>query len=1362
MNRSASVVVVLFQLCLVANVAAQAPDIPASLEPWKQWVLHDEADWSCPTQFDNGTIRRCWWPSRLVVEVGDRGGLFEQQVIVYGPGWVTLPGDQSNWPESVSSGGQIAPVVVRNGRPYIWLEPGDFRIKGAFVWNTPPEVLQVPASTGILSLSVDGREIDEPDLDTSGRLRLHGDGGVARREDTMTATVFRLIEDDIPMRLITRVLLEVSGQPREIRLTSLLPDGAVAMRIDSPLPNRISRAGDLLVQARPGRWDLRVTVRLPGPVKTLSTGKGRYGDEIWSFRAYNDLRMVKVLGAPTIEPSRTRMPNEWKGFPAYRLKPGAALSFEVIRRGDPDPAPDQLNLVRNWWLDFDGSGFTIHDRIGGTLSRTWQLSMPAPMQLGRVAVDGRDQLITLQGDRPSPGVQLRRGQLSLEADSRLTRTSSVLPAIGWDHDFKRVRGLLHLPPGWTLFSAAGVDVPPGAWLQRWTLLDFFLVLIIAISAYKIRNRATGWLALATLVLIFHEPGAPRYVWLHLLAVAALLKYLPDGWFKMVVKLWGAGAVVALIAVSLPFMVQQVRSAIYPQLNRGGEGIHYPPATTKTDVAVESQMADAPESASVGKRVRQAKEKIQLSQPQPTARKTQLASDPDALIQTGPGLPQWQWRSVQLRWNGPVDRTQQIRLWLVSPFMNLTLGLLRVALLFLLVAAFLDLRNWRHHLPATVKANFAALILLLVLLAPAQLLRAEIAGPAFPPQTLLDELQRRLLEPPACLPHCADVSRLELAATPDQLRLIMQMHAQAETAIPLPATLETWRPNRIILDNQPVKSLSRDGRGTLWMVLPRGVHQLKMIGPTGHADEIRIAFPIVPHVGSYAGVGWQARGFGPDGRMDATIALTRKQGDSGSPAELSRTNIPAFFHVAHTLHLGIQWEVTTRIQRLTEPGVPAVLSIPLMPNASVTTPGIQVEKGVAQVPLGPDDMQTQFSATIPIAPAILLTAPQDVPWTESWTLDAATLWRCSVSGLTVVHHQDASRNWQPQWRPWPGEQVRIEVTRPQAVSGRTITVDRSALALTPGQRFSRATLTLDIRSSKGGHHQIEIPQQANLQTVAIDGKELPIRQDGRLVTVPLEPGSQTVALEWNQLNDSMIRVQGPQVNIGDAAVNAAVTFHMPDHRWILLAGGPRLGPAVLFWSYLIVVIMVAVGLGKTVLAPLRTRDWLLLGLGLTQVPALVALLVVGWLLAMGTRCRRAPEKAVAFNATQLLLVILTLAALAALYSAIERGLLGIPDMQIAGNLSTRFQLNWTQDRIGGIMPTPWVVSLPQWVYHLLMLVWSLWLAFSLVAWLRWAWECFSKDHLWKPVKWRRKAKPAKDADEPGEKDVPATPPHAASD
>ena len=111
----------------------------------------------------------------------------------------------------------------------------------------------------------------------------------------------------------------------------------------------------------------------------------------------------------------------------------------------------------------------------------------------------------------------------------------------------------------------------------------------------------------------------------------------------------------------------------------------------------------------------------------------------------------------------------------------------------------------------------------------------------------------------------------------------------------------------------------------------------------------------------------------------------------------------------------------------------------------------------------------------------------------------------------------------------------------------------------------------------------------------------------------------------------------------------------------------------------------------------------------------------------------------FNLVQILLVLLTVAALAGLYTAIEGGLLGMPDMQIAGNGSTRLLLNWTQDRIDGAMPEPWVMSLPQWVYHVLMLFWSLWLAFSLLSWLRWGWRCFSTPRRWQAIHWPRRRK-----------------------
>lgn len=1334
MSRTASALALGLLFLLIQAATLQAEDIPAPLRPWKAWVLHGNPEQTCPPRFNDGSIRRCWWPTWLNMDVNDQGGLFEQQVTVYAPTWVTLPGDATHWPESVDADQKRLPVVGRKGRPVVWLASGDYRLKGAFLWSALPEGLQVPESVGLLTLTVDGRKILEPDLNIGGRLRLHGKTRGVDRQDTLSISMFRLIEDDIPMRVTSRMLIEVSGRPREIRLASPLPAGGTLMKIDSPLPARLNQDGDLLVQARPGQWDIRTEVRLEGPVTTLSTGSGRYGEEIWSFKAYNHLRMVSVAGAPSIEPSRTRMPDEWKGFPAFQLDPAATLSFDLIRRGDPDPAPDQLHLERTWWLDFDGAGFTVHDRIGGVLNRGWHLAMGDPMQLGRVAVNGQAQLITLQGNRP--GVQLRRGQLTLDADSRLERTSSTLPAVGWDHDFKQVSSLLHLPPGWSLFAAAGVDVPSGAWLQRWTLLDIFLVLIIAVSSSKVHGRIIGLLALITLALIYHEPHAPRQVWLHLLAVTALLEHLPPGRLERVVRLWGLAAGATLVVIALPFMVQQIRTAVYPQLAPIGDRITQRPALPMADAILETQKTTAPASTKALKGRLSTTPYTQPGGERPTAPKDWIASDPNALIQTGPGLPTWQWQSVRLHWNGPVDRTQKLRLWLISPILNLILGLLRVGLLLLLTAAFLDLRNWRRYLPVPLRRTPAALMAALVMLSPIPLLRAETAPAVFPPQTILDELRERLLEPPVCLPHCADMSRLELTATPDELRLIMLMHAQVDTAVPLPVTQETWRPNRLMLDNEPVERLARDERGNLWMVLPRGVHQVKMTGPALGVDEIRIAFPITPRVGTYAGVGWQVRGLTPEGGMDGPLSLTRLETNGEPQAEHTQAEIPAFFDLTRNLRLGIVWEVVTHIRRVTPPGDPVVLSVPLLENESVTTAGVQVKDGQAQIQLGPDEIEAIFSATLPIVPTIQLTAPSNVPWTETWVLDASTMWHVVTTGLTVVHHQNAGHRWQPQWRPWPGERVKIEVTRPTAIAGRSVTLDHARLVMTPGARVSRVGLTLGVRSSQGGQHQIELPEQANLQSVTINGNSLPIRQDGRLVTVPLEPGAQTVDLEWLHLSPSMNLISPPPVRVGNAAVNAAVTVHMPDHRWILFAGGPRLGPAVLFWSYVILVIGAAMALGKTNLTPLGSRQWILLGMGLTQVPAAVAVLVVAWLLGMGYRCRNsAPRAPLAFNLVQVVLAAATLAALAGLYLAIERGLLGIPDMQIAGNHSTRFQLNWAQDRIQGIMPTPWVVSLPQWTYRLLMLAWSLWLAFSLVSWLRWAWGCFSDQGLWKPIRWR---------------------------
>jgi hypothetical protein len=167
---------------------------------------------------------------------------------------------------------------------------------------------------------------------------------------------------------------------------------------------------------------------------------------------------------------------------------------------------------------------------------------------------------------------------------------------------------------------------------------------------------------------------------------------------------------------------------------------------------------------------------------------------------------------------------------------------------------------------------------------------------------------------------------------------------------------------------------------------------------------------------------------------------------------------------------------------------------------------------------------------------------------------------------------------------------VSITRPKALAGQIVTVDQTKLDVTPGKRYTKAELVLKIRTSKGGQHQVRLPEGADLIAVAVNGKSQPIRQKAKQVTVPLKPGGQTVGLDWHQDASYTMITRGPAVDIGANAVNADVTFQMPHNRWILWSGGPRWGPAVLFWTYLAVVILAAAGLGRITWTPLKTHHW----------------------------------------------------------------------------------------------------------------------------------------------------------------------------
>ena len=1376
--------------------AAEKPvPVPTELESWKPWVLYGQEESLCPTAFDGGHISGCAWPSRLWLEIETDKGRFEQNWRAFADTWAVLPGGPGAWPEKVLLDGNEVPVTNRKGVPAVRMPVGEHKVEGGFVWNEMPEMINVPPAAGLVYLTINGKAVDFPVMDQSGRLWVQKRVQADSVEDRMEVRVFRLIKDGIPMQVTNLLKINVSGKGREIRLNDFLLDGSIPMSLQSPLPARLEESGELKMQVRPGLWEIRIESRFAGPVAEIGPVKAAFGQETWAFQSANHLRIVKVTGENSIDPGQTDLPQEWKEFPAYLIDPETKLVFEQLKRGDPDPAPDRLTLHRTWWLDFDGQGFTVQDRIKGSMSRQWYLAMNKPGMLGRVSVGGRDQLITKHGPDGKPGVELRLGSLNMIADSRYEAGIKQIPAVGWDHDFQSVSANLNLPPGWRLLTATGVDVLPGTWFERWTLLDLFLVLIIALAVFKLFGWKWGLLALVTVGLCYHEPGAPRGVWLSLLAAMALLRVLPEHWFKKIIGLWRLISIVVLLVIAIPFLVNQVRVGFYPQLDRDwgyGLGLFYETATVGTTAQapimdLEEDGAIPVDSAPAKRKSISRKKESSLQQrvgdktyaPQNQA----LIQDPNALNQTGPGLPTWDWRGINMRWNGPVDRDQEIHLYLLSPAVNSLLCFLRVVLLAILIVVLIDIRRWWKPGGQQVKtqATAAAAILLAVMLpsvaeaqnqqlvvpepnvqqysnaAPNQMNANEpnrldsrkspaVMGSYFPSPELLDELRNRLLEPPECMPYCADISFMDLRVTEESVTISLKVHAEAETAIPLPGGSRTWTPNRVLLNGpEDADSLTRDKNGTLWLLVPKGINRVILMGLTPPTQTFQLPLPQRPGRTEVSSQGWDISGVQPDGRVDSTIQLIRVKKEGSSEDEfLAGTELPPFLYIERTISLGLTWEVFTRVTRLTPAENPVVISVPLLEGESVTSSKVRVEKGKALLNLAPRATSVSWTSTLEITQEINLQAPDSSSWTEAWILDASPIWHCELSGIPVIHHKDGGQ-WRPQWRPWPGETVNIKVTRPKYVPGRTLTIDSANLDLTPGERFDKAALMLIVRASQGGQHKVTLPENAKLQVVKINGSVQPIGQTDREVVLPLQPGQQSLYLEWHQPSDSLTVLQGPEVNIGEEAVNANVTYNLSRKRWVLWASGPTLGPAVLFWIYLVVVVLAAVGLSFTKWTPLKLRHWILLGLGLTQVHPLMAIIIVGFVLTLGIRSQKTPtDNWFVFNAAQLGLVVWAVVAAIGLYIAIEKGLLGIPEMQISGNGSWDYQLHWMQDRIGALMPMPVVISLPKFVFHILMLVWALWLAVSLIRGLRWGWESFSFGGLWIKPEFKSKKKEAESA------------------
>ena len=1394
----------MLKLATIATVTTMVPQlamavyVPEPLQEWVDWALHTHKQATC-AMVDVSNAKQCVTYADTKIDiVTTKGAGFQMSVKVMADNTeVILPGQTWAWPSSVLVNNQARGASAFRNLPAVRLNKGTYTISGQITWDNTPAYLQLPADLAQAQFTLNGKTLDMPQLRGNrlvlqqSRIEPLQQRDIPAAQNTSKIQVFRLVTDSIPAQITTQMRLTVTGVEREISIPNFHLPSTTPAHYSGQVPVKRQNDGSYKVQAGAGIHNLTFTDRFTGGrLEALTMPDLPWGEEVWAFNPMPELRLVDTKGETPLNPDQTDIPNHWRNFAAYLMHPNESLNFDIVREGAPTAPDNTLSLNRTMWLAQNGHQFTLRDNINGTMNTDWRLDQAPQVDLGRVNIQGRPQPLT-QGADAREGVEVRQQYMNMEAISilpvNLLPISAVkLPIGSWNTDFQTADATIIMPNAWRPIATTGADKTQGTWLSQWNLYQFFFLLLTTAVAFRLWGSAK-WAGVTFLALglTMHDHATLLTQILTLLVLGMVLTALPREakLYKSVRTLRGLVlGVVVLLAV--PFTLLHVQNAIYPHLAK--EALFSLPAFnsqfshTRGVVAKSSRGAGsngmapemAPEMAfdavpapsapqhqmlraaplqkmGAGRGTDDMATQNFMAMEQmnsiegdimPTASLTEI--DPNTRVPTGPGLPEWRQKqnSVSLTWAEGITEGETFRLWMLSPFGFRLLELLKVLAFGLLLAKLFngDLR-WPRFKGGKKAAAAALLTLGMFGATPATF--AQEAPYAYPPEYLMKELEKRLLEPAPCAPNCAFAEKATVQARGDSITLTFTFTAEDEVLTQLPTLNPVVFPSNVVVNNTNAFTVAHQNRP--YVLLPQGRSTVAVRYDAGDYNNLNL--DLGQAIGAFDSTlaGWRLGGLNNEGQPNSRVlSLSRtpdritpekpqdkkenKGQDSYKPLEFE-----GFAQVQRHLAFNNNWEITTRI--MLEHGAPFTLDLPLLEGEQLLETTHDVKNGKVRVQVG--HRPIVLRSEIEPSDTLRLVAADDEAFREVWQLHVSPKWHVEqADGIAPIMHQQ-NGVWQPEWQPYGGDEVTLTIKKPLGIEGQEMTIHNARIESALRGKTQVNTLHLNIETTRPQTHTVSLGKGLKLKEFFVNGRALSqpsAEEDQPLeVGIPLRHGMNDARIVWEETEQNLLHIQTPEVNLNAPFVNMTQSISDLSKRWVVWTYGPDSGPYVKLWAVLAGMLLLAWVMAKALPAPLSFAGWFVLALGFTQSAPIAFLLPVGWILLLKWREQHGEKlNRVRFNATQVGIVVLSLFVVSALFTVVKVGLLGTPEVYIEGNHSSSFFLQWYQDTGTNTPTEAGACTLPMWVFRVLMMAWALWTALWLMRTFKWAWQSFTTGGYWK--------------------------------
>ncbi|MEC8011279.1 MAG: hypothetical protein VX185_10995 [Pseudomonadota bacterium] len=1307
----------IFLLCIAQSLIA-APTTPDFLKPWEQWLHTQHPEWQCMD------TSNCVWPGYLQISLQEKQGEFQLWVSLESQGEVVLPGKDNLWPAGVmiESKNQSPKALTlgrsSKGEPTAKLEAGHYKISGRFVWDELPESLPADESIAFIAVALSPRLADKYSWRrVNNKILLSAASHtVSKVDNTEEIAIYRQLSQGYPQYLNTWVRLKISGESRTLYLPSIEWPGTEKVSFNSQLPVAFKSNGGYSVQVRQGEHWLRLRSRFTqstDEIQPLMQRDQLPNVEYWAID--RDMQNTVRIKGVAVDAVQVEMPTAWQNMPSYKVtdQQGLTMNFSEVHQSESKPS---LTLNRQLWLNFSGDHLSAEDTISGTMAAPWRLNLSPQGELQRAQSD-EALLITQQNG--ADGVEVREQALHLNAISLWPQTGEISKT-GWQLPFETVTATLNVPPGWRLLATS--EKGSNAWISKWQLWDIFVLLFAIVITYKTLGLVPS-IATALFAIVFYQSYPElAFIWIGLMIVVKLSQELKE---RLQVLSLGCVAVLAfifLINIAQVSMIE-IRQSIYPQLEHVNkqESKHY--AESSVDMLQDSQMQHRSMPAPM------ALESVSyMASPRLKEAPLEQYGEND-FIQTGVGLPEWQWRQYRLFSASNVTEDESLKLYLLTPLMTALLSML--ALLGLYTSLYLA---WRSALkdifrnislkPLKGSPEVATVLIFGVLSLAMPHSDAFAATPLTDQQ--LENLKSDMQSKTRCTESCFSFNQGEWQMTQEQLDISLALDVVQDTFIPVLQS-ENWVPQVITLDGVDARAQLRKVKNDVYLRVTAGHHQLTMSGELDQADLMKFVLPDPLHHLNVNLDGWRLERPSEASTYVSSMSFERiqqpatAQGGADTVDEMQQKSLraPVFVQVTRRLDLGVRWRVQTEVRRIAPETNAFRVEIPLIEGEKPRT-SIKSKDGVALIEFQQGEGLVRWSSELSPTAALKLQAGQGQHYYEIWQVAAGRLWQVESNGLAPEPNGLPEKMWKPK----PGEQVQLNFTRPEGKVAASQSIESLKLQGIEGESKNTYHLSIMLKAASPGEYSLELPENAELDQVRLNGQRLYDAQ-GQSVLVSLMSGQSTLEVDWFAPSEDGFSQTMPQIQSSLPLVNINLEMKPLQSRWVLHAQGPLLGPAVLYWGILTTLllgalVLVVVQRRLSFKLPVKVSDWFLIGVGTSTlfyfslIPFALWAFVFGWWQHRMSEDRpMAPSR---FRGIQVAVIALTLLTGFVLVMVIPVGLLSTPDMQISGYQSSAHVLRWYSDYAPqGQTPSAGYIALPQWVFSGLMLLWSLWLASRLVSW-----------------------------------------------